>query len=171
MRFLLVFVGLSMLTYLTARDAIHGRVTLLGILPVLILALAVIFHKEINAKLKSLTEKIDAKAAEMDSEEVRSKENPAPSQMLSGRVADWDLLGEEVTALSVPDRNRFLRVSYQDKEWPTELFWNEHAAVSVGDTLLIVYRVTNAEAGVEKTPENSFLTVVVSMDSFYLLPG
>ena len=63
----LIFIGLSGLTYFFVRDALQGELTLFGhTLPVLALALLVLFHKPINAKLAAMSKKLNDVADEMD---------------------------------------------------------------------------------------------------------
>ncbi|MDR2946291.1 MAG: hypothetical protein LBV79_06060 [Candidatus Adiutrix sp.] len=164
-------VGASMLAFFFARDIAQGTLTFFGSLPMLIFILLCIFCSPINSKRVAWADVLNETTNGTEAEFDRPLVNPAPPRPLTNRWADWDVEGEKVIALSVPDDNRLLVVRFQGKKWIAELFWNEKAPVAVGDTLLVICRIMNFTDDREITPLNSLLTVVVSGDSYYSLPS
>jgi hypothetical protein len=70
----LVFIGLSGLTYIFARAIVHDEITFIyHILPMLILVAVAVFHKPINARFRTLAEKINAKAEALEREDHPDK--------------------------------------------------------------------------------------------------
>jgi hypothetical protein len=68
MRTLMVVLGGGVLMFYFLRDLSHGALSLSNTLPLLILILALIFYKPINAKLAAWTVALNKKADELDAD-------------------------------------------------------------------------------------------------------
>jgi hypothetical protein len=66
---LLLFIGLSGITYYFAQDALQSGLTFFGhVLPVLALALLAVFQKPINARFAAMADKLNGIADKVDAE-------------------------------------------------------------------------------------------------------